>query len=402
MHIRTALLESKKGAITAIGEMAAHTGAAYFPFLEDTMTVLISAADNWHPLIKAECADAMPSLVVSCVAKEHGGEISWVKGDIAGTSPLSPPTTAVVNAVLGELVKLMQDDDKTVVGKACEGIQSVLELCGPHALAIVANNCLENTHSLLSKQAPCQQEEDYGEEFGEDEDDHDSFMTSVCDLVGCFARVMGPHFVQYLPQFLPAICSFAKSSRPPSDRSMAMGCLGELAQELGNGIAEHWQNVFYPAAMTSLADSDDSVKRNAAFCVGVSCEGLGETVTSQYSTMLQALSHLFNVDATQGDSAAACVDNACAAVARMIMASPSHVPLGQVLPVMLKAMPLKSDMTENETVYNCLLGLLQANNVDLLASKIELSRVFGQASAEDSKVDDDLKEKLKLALQSLS
>jgi len=402
MHIRTALLESKKGAITAIGEMAAHTGAAYFPYLEETMTALISAADNWHPLIKTECADAMPSLVVSCVAKEHGGEISWEKGDISGPSPLSPPTTAVVNAVLGQLVNLMQDDDKGVVGKACEGIQSVLELCGPHALAVVANSCLENTHLILSKQAPCQQQEDFGEEFGEEDDDHDSFMTSVCDLVGCFGRVMGHHFVQYLPQFLPAICGYAKSSRPPSDRSMAVGCLGELAQELGNGIADHWQDVFYPAAMAGLADSDDSVKRNAAFCIGVCCEGLGEAVASQYPAMLQALSHLFGIDGTQSDTAAACVDNACAAVARMIMTAPSHVPLGQVLPVVLKAMPLKNDMTENETVYNCLLSLLQANNAEIRVNKVELTRVFGQAASDDSKVDDDLKEKLKLALQSLN
>jgi hypothetical protein len=118
--------------------------------------------------------------------------------------------------------------------------------------------------------------------------------------------------------------------------------------------------------------------------------------------MLQALSHLFSLDGTQSDTAAACVDNACAAVARMIMTSPSHVPLGQVLPVVLKAMPLKNDMTENETVYNCLLSLLQANNADIRVNKVELTRVFGQASSDDSKVDDDLKEKLKLALQSLN
>ena len=402
MHIRTALLETKKGAITAIGEMAAYTGAAFVPHLEESMTVLINAADNWHPLIKTECADALPSLVIPCVAQDHGGEVSWEKGDIAGPSPLSASTTAVVNAVLNVLVKLMLDDDKGVVGKACEGIQSIIELCGPHSLAVVANDCLENAFTILSKKAPCQQVEDYGEEFGDDDEDHDAFLTSVCDLVGAFGRVMGQHFVQYLPKFLPAICAYAKSSRPPSDRSMAVGCLGELAQELGNGIADHWQTVFYPAIISGLDDSDDSTKRNAAFCAGVSCEGLGESVTSQYGSILQALSPIFSgVDVTQGDTAAACVDNACAAVARMIMTSPGHVPLAQVLPVLLKALPLKNDMTENETVYNCLMGLLQMNQSDLLANKHELSRVFAEAASENSKVDDELKEKLKLALQSV-
>eukprot|EP00584_Thalassiosira_punctigera_P023117 CAMPEP_0172554952 /NCGR_PEP_ID=MMETSP1067-20121228/57275_1 /TAXON_ID=265564 ORGANISM="Thalassiosira punctigera, Strain Tpunct2005C2" /NCGR_SAMPLE_ID=MMETSP1067 /ASSEMBLY_ACC=CAM_ASM_000444 /LENGTH=1075 /DNA_ID=CAMNT_0013343439 /DNA_START=121 /DNA_END=3348 /DNA_ORIENTATION=- len=402
MHIRTALLETKKGAITAVGEMAAHTGAAFVPFMGEVMTVLLKAADNWHPLIKTEVADALASMVVPCVAADHGGEIKWEKGDISGASPLSANTTQAVEVIMKALVTMMKDDTKDVVGKACEGIQSIIELCGPHSLASVANDCLENTYALLAKEAPCQQIEDYGEEFGDEDDDHDSFMTSVCDLVGSFGRVMGQHFVQYLPKFLPAICAYAKTSRPPSDRSMAVGCLGELAQELGSGISEHWSTVFYPAAIAGLADADDSVKRNAAFCMGVSCEGLGESVTSQYPAMLQALSPLFSMDISEGDTAAACVDNASAAVARMIVASPTHVPMAQVLPVMLKALPLKNDMTENETVYGCLFGLLQQNNVDLMANKPELQRVFAQAASEESKADDELKEKLKLALQSLN
>ena len=55
MHIRTALLEAKKGAITAIGEMAAHTGAAFVTHLEEVMTALTSAGRNhWHPLRSEE------------------------------------------------------------------------------------------------------------------------------------------------------------------------------------------------------------------------------------------------------------------------------------------------------------------------------------------------------------
>ena len=49
LHVRTALLEVKKGAITAVGEMAAHTGAAFCLHLEDVMKVLQKAANNWHP-----------------------------------------------------------------------------------------------------------------------------------------------------------------------------------------------------------------------------------------------------------------------------------------------------------------------------------------------------------------
>ena len=33
-----------------------------------------------------------------------------------------------------------------IVGKACEGVQAIAELCGSHTLSAVANDCLENAH----------------------------------------------------------------------------------------------------------------------------------------------------------------------------------------------------------------------------------------------------------------
>ena len=401
MHVRTALLEVKKGAITAVGEMAAHTGAAFCPHLEEVMKVLQKAANNWHPLIKSEVADALPNLVVPSVSAYHAGEIQWTKGDLSGPNPMSQHTSAIVSVVLTELIALMKDDDKTTVGKACEGIQSVIELCGPHALMPVANECMTSTHDLLTKSAPCQTSEELYGEYPEDDDDHDIVVQAACDLVGAFGRVMGGQFAPYLPQFLPVICGYAKTSRPPRDRSMAIGWLSEVAQELEGAIFEHWSTVFLPAILTGLADPSEDVKRNAAFCAGVCCEHLRENVTDAYPQLLQAIETLFHIDPSTGESAAACVDNAAAAVARMIMASPGHVPMAQVLPALVKLLPLKTDMTENETVYTCLLGLLQMNHPDILGQKDELRRIFSQATAEDSKVEDEVQERLKQALQAL-
>jgi hypothetical protein len=400
INVRTALLEAKKGAITAIGEIGQHCGAAFAPFLEKTIPLLQKAAGNFHPLIKTEVADSLPSMVMPVVYGEHGGTITWTKGDISGASPIGAQTTAIVNVVLKELMTLMKDDDKETVGKACESVQNIIEVCGPHALVPVANECLETVHALLTKTAPCQLSED-AEYYDDEDDDHDSFMVQVCDLVGSFGRVMGSHFAQYLDNFLPAICSFAKSSRPASDRSMAMGCLGEVAQELGDSVREYWKGIFLPSILAGLGDSDNNVKRNAAFCAGVSCEGLGDYVAADYGTILASVAPLFNIDQSESDTSAAAVDNACACVSRMIMACPNNVPVGQVLPAILSKLPLKSDMTENETVYKCLLGLLQMNHNDAIAVKAEIKRVFTEATSEGSKVDDETKQKLLLALPAM-
>eukprot|EP00586_Coscinodiscus_wailesii_P001344 CAMPEP_0172477774 /NCGR_PEP_ID=MMETSP1066-20121228/1216_1 /TAXON_ID=671091 /ORGANISM="Coscinodiscus wailesii, Strain CCMP2513" /LENGTH=1060 /DNA_ID=CAMNT_0013236659 /DNA_START=98 /DNA_END=3280 /DNA_ORIENTATION=- len=400
LQVRTALLEAKKGAITALGEMSGHTGAAFVPYLEESLAVLSEAATNWHPIIKSVTAEALPNLVIPSVAANHNGEIEYTKGDTSGASPLSPHTAAVVDAVLKQLVILMNDEDKETVGKACEGIQSVIELCGPHALAPVPE-CLTNALALLSRKAPCQ---DKWEEGEDEDDDHESFMNSVCDLVSAYARVMGAEFVPLLNQFLPPLCNFAKPSRPASDRSMVIGCMGEIAQELEGGIAEHWSNVFFPVIMAGLGDADDSVKRNAAFCAGVCAEGLGSDeniATAAYPQLLQGLSPLFAIDASANDANAGIVDNAAAAVSRMIMASPANVPLATVLPALLKVLPLKIDYSENETVYRCVLGLMNMKCPELSGMEGELRRIFEAAVAADD-VDDEIKAKLREAAGQLA
>jgi len=401
LHVRTALLEVKKGAITALGEMAAHTGTSFCPHLEVSMQVLQKAAANWHPLIKTEAADAFPSLIIPSIAAYHNGEIEWKKGDV-NTNNMSEHTSLIVRAVLNEEIALMQDDEKTVVGKACNAVQSVIELCGPAALMPVLNDVLRVTHELLAKTAPCHAAEAMYGEIPDDDDDHDGVMQAACDLVGAYGRVLGPQaFAQYLPQFLPLIVDFSKSSRPANDRSMAVGCLSEIAQEMEGATWDHWQNVFRPCILAGLADEDDNVKRNAAFCSGICAEHLRDRIAADFPAMLQQIGPIFSLHAEHSDATAACVDNAAAAVARMIMAVPAAVPMSQVLPVMLKALPLKTDMTENETIYTCLLGLLQMNHPDVQANIAEIKRIFNESCQETSTVDEEIKVKLREALQAL-
>lgn len=402
-HVRTALFDVKKGAITALGEMAAHSGTAFCPHLESSMQVLQKAASNWHPLIQAEVADALPSLIIPSIAAYHNGEIEWKKGDV-NTNVLSQHTQALVAAVLNEEMTLLQNDDKDTVAKACEGIQSVIELCGPSALVPVLDMLLKAALEFLTKQANCQEADGRYGELPDDDDDHDGVMQAACDLIGAFCRVLGGHFAQYLPQFLPAICEYAKSFRPPSDRAMAVGCLSEIAQELpGPAIFEYWKTVFLPAVLAGLADPDENVKRNAAFCAGLCCESLTDKAIPDYPSILQGLGSVFSLgeqrSIQQSDPAAACIDNAAAAVARMVMAAPQAVPMDQVLPVFLRALPLKTDMTENETVYTCLLGLQQMKHPTLHAD--DLRRIYTAALSHE-KVDDELKLKLQSALHSLN
>jgi hypothetical protein len=121
------------------------------------------------------------------------------------------------------------------------------------------------------------------------------------------------------------------------------------------------QNLFQPIledAIRVLTDSEDSVRSDAAFCVGALAQGCGELLVPMYPRMLTALHPLFTRQGVEPNA----VDNACGAVARMIMACPSAVPLQQVLPLFLSVLPLQSDFAENKTVYAALFGLVRQQN----------------------------------------
>jgi len=53
---------------------------------------------------------------------------------------VSARTIVVATAVLDRLIEFSSKTKTSIpVGKACEGITGVIDVCGPHSLAIVAN-----------------------------------------------------------------------------------------------------------------------------------------------------------------------------------------------------------------------------------------------------------------------
>ncbi|CAN0472329.1 unnamed protein product, partial [Hapterophycus canaliculatus] len=74
----------------------------------------------------------------------------------------------------------------------------------------------------------------------------------------------------------------------------------------------------------------------------------------------------------------------------MIMAAPAAVPMDQVLPVLLSALPLKSDRSENEAVYTCLLGLIHMRHPEALRLLDSIMLVVAKALTPAAKVQEEI------------
>lgn len=90
---------------------------------------------------------------------------------------------------------------------------------------------------------------------------------------------------------------------------------------------------------------------------------------------LQALQPLFSSDEEPGPR-----DNAVGAVANMLSVAAAHLPLEQIMPVYLGALPLKEDVAEAPIVYGTLCQLLLSDQAQRISSFVpQTIAAFGTA-----------------------
>jgi hypothetical protein len=204
---------------------------------------------------------------------------------------------------------------------------------------------------ILQRKAPCQVDDEEEAEIAAagDQSEYDAALISTaCDLVGTLATVLGGDFAQLFPTFLPNMAqyyvrafscraSFLRSSllrlhqdpsRSAGDRSTAIGSLAEIVNGMEAAVTPFTDSLF-PLFLRALADPEAEVQSNAAFAMGSLIYRSQTDLSSQHLTVLGALHPLFNpaADSTRKDNAR---DNACGAVARMMLKNIAAVPLDQV------------------------------------------------------------------------
>jgi hypothetical protein len=150
------------------------------------------------------------------------------------------------------------DEAKEVVARCCEAVQKLAEEMGPAVLEPQMQRIATCLLTLLQEKALCQtQDED--DEDDEDEADHDHvLMDAVADCVGSLAKAWGAMFNPFFQPMFPAILKFARGARPGTDRSMAIGAIAEVLDEL-DGAAPEYIEPMVPFAMKGLADADPNV-----------------------------------------------------------------------------------------------------------------------------------------------
>lgn len=413
LNVMEGFVNTKKAALTALGAVAEHTQELFFPYLQRAMQAVVTqdigSLFSLHDNIRSESITILQYFLMSACA-QHNMAVPQ-KGVVQQLPPVVQELTSVVMNVC--VTALVGDEDKLPVSYACECIDGVFKLVGLAALHVpaadknhpVAVELIKAIHTLLGEKAPCQTARKVEKLEDEEDEDHDNgVIDSVTDLVAALARVLGSDFVPYFDEFHKLLLKFTKPARSHSDRAMAIGCYAEVVKEIGNPSIKYAESLL-PIIHSGLSDPMESVRRNSSFCIGVLVESTGTSLAPHFLNILQWLHPLCirRENQLSSDAGGADVDNAVAAVTRMITAAPSSVPLSHVLPVLLDALPLRSDTTEGPAVYGCFYGLLHSNNADALNQAQKLIVLFCETLSPNSTAIDETKavsvQSLKLLLQ---
>ncbi|KAL2085480.1 hypothetical protein ACEWY4_018800 [Coilia grayii] len=363
--VENAYIDEKEDACDALGEIAFNTGVAFLPFLEPSFQQVYELRDFPHGDVRRAAFGAMGQF---CRAQHK----VWQANPTDENHQALHKLLAVVLPCFLEAVR--GERERQVVMGVLEALNSVVKSCQGEALQ-APGRLAEISHvirDVLKKKTVCQ---DGGGDADDDDEQQAEYDAMLQEFAGegiplLASAVPADTFMPYLNELLPLIMNKAKSSCTVADRSFSVGTLGETLHALakvqgGRGVAGRLSNRLLPVLVGGVKDQDPEVRNNSVFGLGVLAQAAGPIVVSDYPMMLSLFSNLL---AKESDRRV--IDNLCAALCRMIMTNMESVPLDQVFPALIAQLPLKEDLEENKTVYQCL-AFLYSNNPALIVSQLK-------------------------------
>ncbi|KAI3509342.1 hypothetical protein L1887_24553 [Cichorium endivia] len=370
INIKTGVLDEKAAAIQALGLFALHTKTAYEPYWEESLRIMVKHSIYFHEDVRLQ---AMTGL-------KH--TLSAAHACLQGHDDGASHTKQILDSVMKIYIKTMnEDDDMEVVAQACMCVAQITKDFGYVAVESHIHQLVESTLVLLWQKSTCQQVKS-GIDIEYDVPRHsEMLMDAVTDLLPAFSKAMGSNFAPFFEPLFDPLMEFLKGSDSPQDRTMVVACLAEVAQHMGTQFSSY---TLMPLVLRELDSPSATNRRNAAFCVGELCKNGGEyglnlscpLFIRYFDDVLPCIYPLFE----ESEEDHAVRDNAAGALAKMITAHRNAVPLYQVLPMLLKVLPLKEDHEESVLIYSCICNLVLSSNSQILDLVPDLVPVFAQVA----------------------
>ncbi|KAI8388178.1 armadillo-type protein [Radiomyces spectabilis] len=396
LNFNSAVADEKEFAADALGELFENTRSHFLPYVEASINELTQLSFHLFDGVRKAVTGSLFSFLKTFYIISGQGD--WVAG-LPPNYTLHENVQNMAAMVMPTILSIWKDeDDRMVVIQICHEMIQALKLMGPAIIANHVEDIARNLLDIFEKRSICQQTFDDEDFVDEDEEaESESLLISAAgDLVAALCETIGESFSSFFDVFLPLISKYYKKTKTSSERSMAVGCLGECITGVKSAVTPHTERLLQ-LFIKACGDEDQTVRSNAAFALGILTTHSQIDLSSQYNSMLTALYPLFHNQSLPNTT-----DNAAGSVARLILAHPDAVPLDQVLPVFTNALPLKADFAENEPVFNCLFQLFRSNNSFVFSHIPQFLQVFNHVLSDEEQLNDSTRSQLIELLRALN
>ncbi|WCJ22642.1 ARM repeat superfamily protein [Euphorbia peplus] len=183
ISVRTGVLDENAAATQALGFFALHTKSSYAPYFEESLKILVRHSD-----VQLQAIIGLRHILTA-----------------------------------GYAIFQSHNDGPA---KAREVLADSIKDFGYVAVEPYISQLVDATLVLLKEESACQQSDNDSDIDDADDIEHDEvLMDAVSDILPAFAKSMGVHFAPIFAKLFEPLMEFARSSRPPQDRTMvSMPC----------------------------------------------------------------------------------------------------------------------------------------------------------------------------------
>lgn len=395
--MRTAMLDMKSAAALTLGTIAQYTGASFGPYIADATNLLLDKTNYFHEELRQNCWSSVCWLVVAALEALPPTPPSASNPMYVLHHDVEHMMDHVINARM--ISSMHMDDDREVVARCCECLIEWMKRVGAAAVYKHLEELNKVLVSLLKEQTVCQRYEPDQDDDDDDAAEHDMVLIdTVSDVIAELCKALGASFEPYVRPMIKPLLKFCRPSRPLSDRSMAVGLFAEIAEGIGASIAPHLP-VLWPPVIAAMRDSNMKLQRNGAFACGWLLSRAGAAAAGPcMGDALAALQTLITTPAVLP----VVKDNAKGALARIMTAYHSTLPLDTLVPALVGSLPLQEDHEEDRPVYLGLIALLAARKPAVVAMVPQLTGHFAKALVASSGVPEDVKGHIVTCLRGLA
>ncbi|XP_051631980.1 importin-4, partial [Manacus candei] len=354
VEVGGAYVELVEAALGALGELGENCRSAFEPYLEPTLAAILELTQFPQYRVRAAAYEALGGLC---------------RGMDPQTVPL-PVQQGALQALVGGV---RSDPDVGGARGALEGIGRILEPPGPahHWLEPIGRAlCDVIKGEITCFKAP--------EDDEEEEEEETSARAELREAAGDWLEPVGVALggVAFAPLFrslVPALSAALGAGRGGAGgegaglRSWAAALLAQGGGAAGVGVAPELPRLG-AALRLAAADAEPEVRANAFYAIGRLAEAAGHALDLRVWPGAELCRHALSGGEGPGRSR----DNACGALVR----HQGALPPSQVVPLVLRALPLTHDPEEEPPVGRYLLGVPLE---ELLPHTAELVRACGES-----------------------